>query len=253
MLETAQKEKVNEVNNAVVEVNNAVVTEELFNPDEPMNFVLNIEDEDFSYQITQVFSGLPDDILIEYDRLREVFIESEGKNTNVKTNAIEANEYLFKALCIDVEGFDGEKPENWHELIDYDEKEYGIKQLLAVKILSSQKEKPLGKRQWGKPISSNAVEIAFYWKDQIVKRKAHFPNKSTENIAAYAAIKSNVGLVDRGVDDSAMKVPASMKAKADLFDQMQPKVSGYKRIPMHHKAAFVTGLFESRITSAGKK
>ncbi|HQU84499.1 MAG TPA: hypothetical protein PKY59_15280 [Pyrinomonadaceae bacterium] len=248
MLDSAQTE--NEKNAANTA---AVATVLLFNPDEPMKFKLNIEDQDFSYEIIQVFSGLPDDVLLEYDRLREVFIESEGKNTNVKTNAIEANEYLFEALCIDVEGFDGEKPENWHEQIDYDEKEYGIKQLLAVKILSSQKEKPLGKRQWGKPISTNAVEIAFYLNGEIVQRKAEFPKKTPAHISAYAAIKSNVGLVDRGVDDSAMKVPASMKAKADLFDEMQPRVEGYTRIPLHHKAAFVTGLFESRISAAGKK
>ncbi len=60
--------------------------------------------------MTQIYRGLPDDVLTEYDRLREVFLESEGKATDLNTDSVAADEYLFEQLCSDVEGFDGEKP-----------------------------------------------------------------------------------------------------------------------------------------------
>ncbi len=227
----------------------------LYDKHAPQRVALNIEDDDAEYVLVQIFSELPDHILQEYDRLREVFLETEGKNTELNTDAVAADEYLFGELCRDIEGFEGEKPANWHDLIDYDEKKFGINKLLGVKIVSSEKEKQIKKRQWGQSVSSNTVEIKARFDDRsILSLKAHFDKKTPAYVAAYGVIKNRVSLVERGLDDSAIKIPASMRRKADLFDRINPLVEGYAgEPPLHHKAAFITGFIEPKISSAEKK
>lgn len=232
----------------------------LYDADAPQKFTYEITDGDSRYDITQVFCGLPDDVLAEYDRMREVSLDTNGANTDLMTDSTGADEYLFRELCSDVLGFDGEKPADWHDLIDYDEKKTGIGKLLGVKIVSDDKEKPLKKREWGKPLASDTVELKSYFGQdadgnaRVVTTKAHFDRKTPADVAAYAVIKNRVSLIERGLDESAIKIPASMKRKAELFDRMNPRVEGYAgRVPLHHKAAFVTGYFEPRISSAGKK
>lgn len=96
----------------------------------------------------------------------------------MNTDSAAADEYLFKELCTDVEGFDDEKPEDWQDLVDYDEKKFGIGKLLGVKIISSDKEKQVKKRQWGQSVSSNTVEIKARFDDRkILSLKAHFDKK----------------------------------------------------------------------------
>lgn len=229
-------------------------TKTLYNADTEQRFTFEINDDDARYEITQVYSGLPDEQLIEYDRLREVSLESEGNKTDLKTDSVEADDYLFNELCTDIEGYEDEKPENWKELVDHDEKKAGINKLLAVKIISSDKEKQLQKRSWLKKSSANTVELQSYFNGEVVTTKAIFGNKTPADTAAYAVIKSRVSLMDRNLDDSAIKIPASMKRKADLFKKLNPTVEGYDgRVPLHHQAAFVTGFFEPKISSAEKK
>lgn len=227
--------------------------QEIYDPDAEQRFTFGIEGDDEKYVITQVYRGLPDEVLEEYDRLREVLLSAEGNKTDVNTDSMEADEYLFNELCTNVEGFEGDKPENWKELIPYDEKKAGINKLLAVKIVSSEKEKQVKKREWGKSVSSNTVEIKFYNNGKVASAKANFDRKTPGDIAAYAVIKSRLSLVDKDLDDSAIKIPAQMKKKAKLFDKMNPQVEGEKRTPLHHKAAFITGFFEPRISSTEKK
>ncbi len=225
-----------------------------FNADAKQQFTFEVTDDDATYEITQVFSDLQDKILEQFDKLREVSLETSGKVTDMQTNSVVADEYLFDELCIDVLGYDGEKPENWKEMIPYDEKKAGIGKLLAVKIVSDDKEKVVTKRSWDKPVLSGTVELKSYFSGELVKTKAFFERKTPADLAAYSVIKNRVSLLERGLDDSAIKIPASMKRKADLFDKMDPKTDGYDgRVPLHHKAAFITGLFEPRISSTEKK
>lgn len=51
----------------------------LYDKNAAQRVALDIEDDDAKYEMTQIYSGLPDDVLTEYDRLREVFLESQGK------------------------------------------------------------------------------------------------------------------------------------------------------------------------------
>ena len=240
---------------AVVETTTPQTEVVLFDADAEQRFTLEIEGDEAKYENTQIYIGLPNGVLEEYDRLREVFLESEGKNTDINTDAVAADEYLFGELCIDVLGFEGEKPENWQDLISYDEKKFGIGKLLGIKTISSDKEKVAKKRSWGQQISVNTVAIKARFGDQMVLTlKAHFEKKTPADVAAYNVIKNRVGLVDRGLDNSVIKIPAALKRKADLFDKINPRVEGYLgNPPLHHKAAFVTGFFEPSISSAEKK
>lgn len=226
----------------------------IYDADAEQRYTLTVEDDDAKYETTQVYGALTDEALTEYDRLREVLLESDGNKNDLNTDSTEADEYLFDELCTDVEGFDGEKPADWKAQIDYDEKKFGINKLLGVKIISSNKEKQVKKREWGKKISQNAVTLKSRFNGDIVTTKAFFPDKTPADIAAYSLIKNRVSLVDRDLEDSAIKIPASMKRKAAIFDRINPKVEGYAgRVPLHHRAAFVTGFFEPRISDAEKK
>jgi hypothetical protein len=45
-----------------------------------------------------------------------------------------------------------------------------------------------------------------------------------------------------------------MKRKADMLDKMNPRTEGYAgRVPLHHKAAFISELFEAKISKTEKK
>ncbi len=226
-----------------------------YDADAPQSFTFEVEDEDSRYEITQVFKGLPDEALIAFDRLREVSLEGDGKQTtDVKTNSVEADEYLFDELCIEVKGYDGDTPENWKALIPHDEKQAGINKLLAFKIVHSDKTKTVKQRSWGNSISSHTITLTCYFDSKILTTKCTFADKKPADIASYAVIRSRISLIEKGLDESALKIPASMKKKADFFDKLGPRVEGYDgRVPLHHKAAFVTAFFESVISSAEKK
>lgn len=232
----------------------AKVKELLFDADAIQKYILIVEDDEAKYEITQIFKGLPDDEILEYDRLREVLLETEGEKSSINTDSSEADNYLFKELCIDVEGFEGEKPANWHDLIEYAEKKFGIGKLLGVKIVTSDKEKVVKKRQWGQRIQSNMVTLKSRFNGEILTTKAFFKDQTPADIAEYSLIKNRISLVDKDLDDSAIKIPASMRQKAKLFDRLKPQVEGYaRRVPVHHKAAFITGFFEPKISNAEKK
>src|SRR5688500_2458964 len=55
--------------------------------------------DDATDKIVFVYAGLPDDVLAEFDRLREVLVEAEGDNTDINTNSVAADNYLFRELC----------------------------------------------------------------------------------------------------------------------------------------------------------
>lgn len=226
----------------------------LYNADAQQKFVFVVEDDEAKYELTQIFKGVPDNAVLEYDRLRQVLMEGEGANTDLNTDSMNADEYLFNELCADVLGYSDEKPANWLELIDYDEKRAGINKLLAVRIVGSNKEKSVKKREWGHQRSTHTVELQSYFDGKILTTKARFQSKSPADVAEYALIKNRLGLVDKGLDDSAIKIPAQMKRKAALYDKLNPATEGYDgRVPVHHKAAFVTGFFEPKISSGEKK
>lgn len=226
----------------------------VFKKDAEQSYEFTIEDDDARYELTQVFKGLPDNVLAEFDRLRELSLEGDGKTTDLKTNSVAADEYLFDQLCVDVRGYDGEKPENWKDLVPYDEKKAGISKLLAIKIVTDNSEKAVKKRSWGATRESNVVELQSYFSGKPVTTKVTFIKKTPADVAAYAVLKNRISLIDRGIDESSMKIPASMKRKAELFDKLEKRIEGYDgEPPLHHKAAFVSGLFEPRIASTEKK
>jgi hypothetical protein len=218
-------------------------------------FTLEISGDGNRYENTQIYKGLPDDVLEEFDRLREVMLDTNGAETGINTNSKDADDYLFENTCIDVLGFEGEKPEDWQKYIESDERRFGISKLLGFKILSSDKELPLKKRVWGEKTNSNTIVLkARFGENNTVICKAHFDKKTPADETAYNVIKSRLSLIDRDLDESVIKIPASMKRKADLFDKLKPKTEGYVGDPpLHHKAAFVTAFFEPKIASAEKK
>lgn len=208
------------------------------------------------YTMRQIYAPLDDEVIIEYDRLREVLLEGGDKQTDLRTNSVEADEYLFDNLCKDIIGFEGEKPENWKEFIPLEEKQTGISKLLGFKIIDSGQAKAApGRRQWGKPLTRNTVELKCRFNGEIVTCRAHFADKTPGDTASYAAIRSRVSVVEKDLDDSAIKIPSSMRKKSKLFKKLNPQVEGYvgDKVPVHHQAAFVTAFFEPKISDTEKK
>lgn len=224
----------------------------LYNAHNEQRFAFKVENG--QYRITFVFKGLTDDVLAEYDRLREVLVEAEGSKTDINTNSVDADNYFFRELCSDIEGYDGEKPDGWQDMVDYEEKKAAIQKVLGFKIIEDNSEKVVQKRQWGQKPVSNTVTIKARFDDQILVLKATFKDKLVGDTALYNSIKSRLSLIEKDMDESAIKIPASMKKKAKLFDKLDPRTEGYDGgVPMHHKAAFVTAFFEPSISSAEKK
>lgn len=256
-----QPEPEEETKTPVQEVIDPTPAPKLYDANADQRFSFEFEDDDAKYKVTHVYGPLygplADEVLAEFDRLREVIAEPDEatSSTDVKTLGIEATEYLFKEVCKDMEGQEGEKPKNWLELIDYDEKAEGIKALLGHKIIKSTKEKTVLKRIWGQQISKNTLTMKSFFDGDIVTTKAHFKDKTPGDIALYEAIKTRVKLTEKNLDDQEIKIPAAMKKKAALFDRLNPDVEGYKggKVPLHHKAAFITARYESVVKRIEKK
>lgn len=213
------------------------------------------------YDMTQVFDPINanvnvDEAIFEYDRLREVLLEGGEKQTDIKTNTVEADNYLFDALCIDVQGFDGEKPENWQNEISLEEKQLFAKELLNFKILDEDPAKAAtGKRQWGKSLSKNTIELKCRFNNEIVICKATFADKRPGDVAMYSTMRSRVALVETDLDESAIKIPGQIRRKSEFFNKLKPQVEGYVDdiVPVHHQAAFITAFFEPTISKTEKK
>lgn len=231
----------------------AAIAPILYDADARQSLTFDVKDDEGKYEITQIYLGLPDEVLFEYDRLRSIFLEQNGGNTDLKTEAMDADNYFFDALCEDVLGFEEDKPQDWKDLIDYDEKKFGISKLLGFKILSDDSEKAVKKRSWSKT-PSHTIQLKSRFNAEIVTTSATFAKKTPGDVARYAAMKSRISLQEKNLDDMAIKIPSSMRKKAELFDRMSPVTTGYAgRVPVHHKAAFITGLFEPNISNSEKK
>lgn len=226
----------------------------LYDAHAEQRFAFEAEDGDGKYKIAFVFAGLPDDVLAEFDRLREVLVEAEGDKTDINTNSVAADDYLFRELCKDIEGYDGEKPNGWQEMVDYEEKRAANGKILGFKIVDEDSAKTFKKRSWGAKQTGQTITLKARFDDEIVVCKASFGAKTPADVAAYNVIKSRVSLVEKNMDESAIKIPASMARKAKIFDRLNPQTEGYiGEPPLHHKAAFITAFFETSITSAEKK
>ena len=214
-----------------------------------------ITDGGNEYHMKMMFAPLEgaEDVLAEFDRLRSVLIDQDGDNTDITTDGNDAVEYFFDEMCIDIDdGFGTEKSENWKADIPAGEKAAAVGKLLAVRTKPFKGNRRKAPRNFAKAITNGADLIA-YFDGEAVEPKITL-NEGLTNESAYSEIKSKIRLTADGLDDSKIKLPAQMKAKADLARKMSPVYEGYVgEPPIHHLALAVTIHFEPNIEKIEKK
>lgn len=195
-------------------------------------------------------------LLEDYDRMREVTLQQEGKETEIETASIEADEWLFGEIIKGVEGYDGDLPEDFAKRIDIDEKQATIRQLLSVKVLGGDGIKAEVKRTWGQPNQGRTIKLLSYFNGEEVESEITFKAKDTGVIADYERVKGKVNLKEgKRLNDSKMKIPAQMVAKGKIFKNMVESTTGYANdiVPLHHQAMALSSYFEKTIKNAAKK
>lgn len=216
--------------------------------------LLEITEDDGKYQVTQIFEPF-EDILAEYDRLREVNLITEGSEQIVETLSDAADEWFFDRKCIDIKGFDGERPEDWKSHIDLEEKREGIARLLRVKVLASDAPKILKSRSWGNSVNNNRIPLLSSFNGKEVETAVTFKPKRPSDISKYNRLKSRIGLKEgKGFEQSGFKIPTQIEAKAAIAEEIGYTSENYQDdvVPMHHLATALTAYFDKSITSAGK-
>ena len=221
-------------------------------------FLSKFEEDDCLVQYTQVYQPF-NESLGEYDRLREVNLSGSGSDQQLETANDVADNYFFEANCVDVTGIEGEKTENWQSEVDLDERQAGIRRLLSVKVLKdSDAPKTIKKRSFGqsKTNSNNQVRLLSTFNKHEVETVIHFSQKRPSDISKYNRLKQRIGLKEgKGFDDSKIKIPAQIAAKAAIAKEMGYRSEGYRHeiVPMHHLALALTEYFEKSIKTNQKK
>lgn len=216
--------------------------------------LLEISDDDGKYQITQIYDSF-DDVLAEYDRLREVNLISEGNEQIVETLSDVADEWFFEQKCVDVQGFEGEKPADWKARIDIDEKREGISRLLRVKVLSPDEPKTVKSRSWNGSVNKNRIALLSSFNGKEVETAITFKPKRPSDISKYNRLKSRISLKEgKGFEQSGFKIPTQMAAKAAIAEEIGFTSENYQGdiVPIHHLATALTAYFDKSIKSAGK-
>lgn len=236
----------------------AVVAAHVYDANAEQRVFVAVEEDDCISQYTQVYKPF-NESLVEYDRLREVNLSGEGNEQELETASETATNYFFEENCIDVEGIEGEKPENFlTEIDDLDERQAGISRLLAVKVLKdSDAPKVIKKRSFGsRPVSNNSIRLLSTFNGQEVETSIDFKPKRPSDISKYNRLKTRIGLKEgKGFDESKIKIPAQMAAKAAIAEEIGYTSEGYCAgvVPMHHLALALTAYFEKSIKTNQKK
>lgn len=218
---------------------------------------LEIEEGGQIYNVSYLV-GAVNPFLAEYDRLREVSLVASGGDQVIETQSSTADEWLFDQIAKDVAGFEGEKPENWLELIDPAEKSHVVRRLLAVKPVSADAPAVKAKRSWtAERSNTETIRLLSFFDGQEVETAITLKRPRPSDVSKYNRIKARIALSEgKGLEDSAIKIPAQMAAKAEIGEEVCVNVSGYNgshHPPLHHMALAVTMLFEKDIRSAQKK
>ncbi len=219
---------------------------------------IEIENDDFISQYTQVFQPF-NETLPEYDHLREVYLSGDGGDQQLETASEVADNYFFETNCVNLEGIEGDLPDNWKSEIDLDERQAGIGRLLAVKVLKdSDQPKITKKRSFGasdQP-TKNRVRLLSTFNKYEVETAINFKPKRPSDISKYNRLKSRIGLKEgKGFDNTKIKIPAQIAAKAAIAEELGYTSEGYRDgiVPLHHLALAVTDYFDRSIKTSKKK
>ena len=230
-----------------------------YNADAPQSLMFESEEEDDV--ITQHYAALDDDVIAAHDELREVTLAQAGKKTSIKTASLAADCELFDKAAIGVDGYDEPLPENWKELYPVDEKQTGVRRLLAVKVvrIEDAERKGTKKRTWSNPQKSIGYRLICFMNGVRTETEHYVIPRSDKRFndlfVEYDRIKNGVQLLEGDdLESSDMQIPSTMRAKAELYDKIMLSYKNYAgRIPIHHRAAIVAAHFEGNSGLIAKK
>lgn len=225
--------------------------------DEGQSLVFTVEEDGETITITQNYDVIGDDQIAAHDALRKVTLATVGKQTSIKTASLVADADLFDKTIKSIDGYDEPLPENFRELYPSDEKQTGVRRLLAVKVVRvTDKSAKKTKRSWSNQQQTAEYKVLFYYNnakaEALVRIKAA---KDAELLTEYDRIKNGIDLADsEDLDNNDLQIPSTIAAKGELFERIFVSQSGYaSRIPLNHRAALVTAHFEGNASFTAKK
>lgn len=203
-----------------------------------IRFTTELEDAEVDFH----FSPVTDERYIEFDRdSRLKLVDNASFLLPENTKALVK---LWNDVCFDIEGIEGEKPQNWKEEIDESkEKIPSISDFLAVSAYTE------AHRSWGQTDQSVTTEA--YFNNRITKQKHFLRKKTIDDIKAYRKFQRiPLGNRSKGLESSEIIFPSFAEDKAALYDRMRIKAAeGYaNRVPLWHKVAVVDAVFASGLT-----
>ena len=223
-------------------------------------FRLSIPGDNGTFEVSHTFAPLPqnEEALLAFDNERELVFQTKGKETDIAPANAPALLNLYKKLVKTCDGYgeEGESfPPNWRELIPADDAIAVINDLLFVDLKEDEDEyKPLStvvrRRAWGESTGTKTIKTVSYFSGREIFGEHQLKAKTAAEIMAYDRIKGRISLLKNG-----MRLKPQFKAKAELYDKLIVKISGYAgdMVPVHHKAAVITAYFETDAESATKK
>jgi hypothetical protein len=227
----------------------------LYNADQAQEIPLLIETGEGETKVGHIISPLADKLLIEFDEARQVAVIGDNRQTGTETHTATAAVGLWEKACLAVRGYgdsDDDLPEDWRELVPVEDKIAVIDHILTCVVADSSTDaentaRPEGRAAWGAN-RAKSIRTESYFNDEIVVAAHVLRAKTAQDYVEYERLNRLMFDSARGglrrKSERLAVFPATMKAKAELYDKLILRASGYtKRVPLHHKAVVVDAYF----------
>jgi hypothetical protein len=193
-------------------------------------------------QVTATFQPETDERFIEFDRKSATKYTDGGTSADLSGNA-DALAALFNDLVSDVEGFPGEKPQNWKDELDDDQHKIPmIRDFVAVSCYAA----PF---QWGQ--TTSAIISERYFNGEIAECRHYLRKKTVDDVKNYRKLqKIPLNGKSKGLNAGDIILPGYAEKKGQIYDKMQLKpAEGYAgRTPLRDKVAVIDYLFSAGVT-----
>ena len=150
---------------------------------------------------------------------------------------------LWNDQCSDIQGFNGERPSNWKDLVD----EINIKiptalHYLAVAAIEGDK---------GTWDASNTIKTESYFGNKILVQKHFLRKRTPDDVKIYRKFQKMPLGKQKGLKSSVITLQNFAEQKAKLYDQMCVKdAEGYvSHVPIWHKIAVIDAEFANSMNA----
>jgi hypothetical protein len=198
------------------------------------------------------FAPLTDEVLKEYDRLRDVRLAPVDANLagqkgalETKINSFAASVWLWNELALSVEGIGrpgDPMPEDWKSRIDDRDKAGAIDDaLLACQIVPPPASEPGEYLPWEWVDDTSTVYLKAVYAGHEVLTEHVLRKPSKAQVDEYRAFTSSSYLVQgQKINRGERRIPPRAAKLGRLYDALVESTGGYRgAVPLHHKTIVV--------------